>query len=134
MGRRVRNARGSSKPQLTAKGPKQGRKGRSIHPALVAFRGLFPLKTPENLRALTGASISFCKKVLDGRLQPGGPMLEALIFSDVGVPVLKAMAAARPTRPAWWSGFRRHLDLADAVKAQKAATALIEKLQREIAE
>lgn len=119
-------------------GPKYGRihlKVRSIHPAMRAFKALFANKNkklPTELELRTGASRSFCEKVLSGALQPGEPMITALLQSDVGDEILTALMGA--ARPRWWRGFRRSLDLAALVRAQARTQDAIEKMQREMAE
>lgn len=105
---------------------------RSIHPAMRVFKELFPQKPAFELALLTGASLSFCEKVLSGAHQPGPDMLVALLQSDVGREILIALMA--DAKPAWWKGFRRHLELAELVKNQARLGASIEKMQREMAE
>lgn len=133
MIRKVKHARKLSKKQTASKGGVSRTKVRSIHPAMRVFKGVYPQAgAPYELALRTKASISFCEKVLDGRQQPGGPMLIALLQSDVGRNILIAlMGDAKPT---WWKGFRRSLELADLVRNQARNQADIEKMQREMAE
>jgi hypothetical protein len=59
------------------------------------------------LEGLTGASRSFCEKVIDGRARPGLDMLEALICSKLGDQVIDAIVTSRAgARPDWHRGFR----------------------------
>lgn len=136
---RSRPARASSKPNLAPKGGKYRTKGRKIHPIVLIFQGLFWEQNPRGnvlagLEVASGASRSFCEKVLDGRKQPGLAMIEALIRSDYGAHIALGIAMAGGNPPAWSRGFSRHLELSDLVQAQKRTQAQIEKLQREIAE
>ncbi|NEU95076.1 hypothetical protein [Bradyrhizobium uaiense] len=104
----------------------------SIHPAIAAFKRIFPQSTAARLHLQTGASLSFCDKVLSGAKQPGAPMLEALLRSDVGKDVLIAVMGA--AKPAWWVGYRRHLELSELVKAESHLRKQIEAMQRDIAD
>ncbi len=134
MTAKVARARRATKSRPAAKGGVSRTKVRTIHPAMQIFRGLFPQKgaAPFELAVRTRASASFCEKVLDGRQQPGAPMLVALLRSDVGREILIALMG--DATPAWWRGFRRHLELAQLVKNQARLGASIEKMQREMAE
>lgn len=135
MGRTVVPAAEPSNRRVAPKGGKFRTKGRKIHPAIAAFLVLSPGKKPAaRLEDLTGASRSFCEKVIDGRKQPGAAMLGALIQSDIGDRVALAIAAGAEVAPAWTRRVRRQLDLAAASEQLKHAQALFEKLQREILE
>ena len=99
-----------SKLDPAPKGGKSRTKGRQIHPAIAVFLELNAgkAKPAALLEGLTGASRSFCEKVIDGRKQPGAAMLEALIRSEIGDQVINAIAA-----PALAARSRRGSGLAD---------------------
>lgn len=120
-----------SKSAPAPKGGKPPPKGRRIHSAMAAFHAAYPNSTAAHLAVFSGASMSFCEKVLSGAKQPGAPMLEALLRSDVGKQALIAIMGA--ARPAWWVGFSKHLTLARLVKAQEQLRAEIEAAQRDMA-
>ena len=119
MGRNVVSAAEPSNRRAAPKGGKTRTKVRNIHPAIALFLDLHADKTKPAaiLECMTGASRSFCEKVLDGRKQPGAAMLEALIRSEIGDQVVDAIAA--PARPGWHRKFRRSIErstLRDAIK------------------
>lgn len=110
MRERSKAARHPSTLRPATSGGKSRNKLRKIHPAIAVFLRAHAerIKPAAILADLTGASRSFCEKVLDGRSAPGPDMLEALIFSAIGRDVLRAMAAARAgDLPAWWRDFIR---------------------------
>lgn len=119
MGARLGIERGSSNHPPATSGGKRRNKRRQIHPAVAVFAARYAdrVKPAAILEDMTGASRSFCEKVLDGRSAPGADMIEALIFSEIGREVLKAMAAAREARPSWWGALRRQLD-AGAIRSE----------------
>jgi hypothetical protein len=101
-----------SKLDPAPKGGKSRTKGRQIHPAILIFLEVYRehKKPAAILEGLTGASRSFCEKVLDGRKRPGADMLEALIRSHFGDQVVDAIAATAPARPTWHRQFRRSIE------------------------
>lgn len=139
MSQGKRRASGQSKAPPAPKGGKSRTKGREIHPTILIFKSLFLGKNPRasvlaGLEVATGASRSFCEKVLDGRKQPGAAMLEALIRSEFGAQIALGIARGGGHSPAWARGFARHLELAELVEAQRLHALQIEKLQRELFE
>jgi hypothetical protein len=122
----------AAKKLLGSKGVRFRPKGRSIHPAMREFKRLFPQGTPFELAVRTEASVSFCDRVLRGVQQPGAPMLEALLRSDVGREML--IAVMGDARPPWWKGYRRHLTISELRRAQADHQRRIEALELEAAE
>jgi hypothetical protein len=132
MTRTVKPARGGSKTPVPSKGSGIRIKGKSIHPAIAAFKTVFPQGAAAELTVRTRASFSYCEKVLAGIQQPGERMITALLRSDVGREILIALVG--DAKPTWWVGFSRHLQLAALVKAAAQTQKSIEAMQREMAE
>jgi hypothetical protein len=106
--------------------------GRSISPAMREFKRIFPQQAALELAIITGADVRHCERCLSGHRDLGSKFQQRLLQSDVGREILIALMG--DAKPRWWKGFRRHLDLADLVKAQARTQVAIEKMQREMAE
>lgn len=133
MGRNVVPAAERSNPGAAINGGKSRNKGRQIHPAIGVFLRIHAgKKKPEALlEGLTGASRSFCEKVISGRSQPGGAMLDALIQSEIGDQVVDAIASAAPRRPTWHRRYRAAIERADLRANLKDMQRRLERLEQE---
>lgn len=129
---KLTSARGRSKIRSGQQAGKSRPVGRSISPALEAFARIYPQQTAVELALRTKADIRHCERCLSGKRELGPVFQARLLQSDVGREILIALMG--DAKPKWWVGFRRHLDLAQLVKAQAQTQASIEKMQRELVE
>lgn len=82
---------------------------RSISPIIQKFQDEFPAKTALELALRTGASVSQCEKVLEGKRTLGGEFMEALLASDFGGAAVDVIA--RSSAAPWAKDYLRQREL-----------------------
>ncbi|UZE47942.1 hypothetical protein ONR75_24200 [Rhodopseudomonas sp. P2A-2r] len=91
------------------------------------MQGLLPKSKPAvQLHILTDVPISTCEKMLCGQRPENVELLTALLRSDMGRDVLFALMG--DARPAWFTRYRKQLDVNAAKRQLKS---LIETLEQE---
>ncbi len=95
-----------------------------------AVQALLPAaKAAPHLHILTDVPVSTCEKLLCGQRAESAETLIAFLRSEIGREVLFALMGE--ARPAWFTRYRKQLDV-NAARRQLADTqAMIERLQSE---
>lgn len=100
---------------------------RSISPIILKFQDKFPVKTALELALRTGASVSTCEKVLEGKRVLGGEFLEALLASDFGGIAVDVIA--RNSVAQWAAGYIRQRELSELRREHVEHAARIRRLE-----
>lgn len=100
---------------------------KSISPVMQKVKSLLPAaKAAATLHILTDQPFSTCEKMLCGARPENVEILTALLRSDMGRDVLFALMG--DARPAWFTRYRKQLDVNAAKRQLKS---LIETLEQE---
>ncbi|MDN3278814.1 hypothetical protein QWJ07_31445 [Frankia sp. RB7] len=98
-----------------------------------AVQGLLPaVKAAQHLHILTDVPVSTCEKLLSGQRGESAETLIALLQSDLGREVLFALMGE--ARPAWFTRYRKQLDVNAARRQLEESRRVIEQLQKEAAD
>ncbi|MBR0700150.1 hypothetical protein JQ599_09585 [Bradyrhizobium diazoefficiens] len=89
-------------------------------------------KAAQHLHILTDQPLSTCEKLLCGQRAENAETLIALLRSDLGREVLFALMG--DARPAWFTRYRKQLDVNAARRQLEESRRAIERLQREASE
>ena len=103
---------------------------RFFDPVIEQLRQLFPTKLAPALAFHSGCHQRICELWLEGKRQPGGPALAALLNSEIGDVVL--LALTRGCGHAWRSNINTTTQIARLRREQRDAAARLASLELEI--
>ncbi|MCK1407633.1 hypothetical protein [Bradyrhizobium sp. 76] len=100
---------------------------------MATVQGLLPaVKAAQHLHIMTDVPVSTCEKLLSGQRGESSETLIAFLRSDLGRDVLFALMG--DARPAWFTRYRKQLDVNAARRQLEQSMRAIEQLQREASE
>ena len=103
---------------------------RFFDPVIDELRLLFPKKLAPALAFHSGCHQRICELWLEGKRQPGGPALAALLNSEIGDIVL--LALTKGSKHAWRANINTTTQIAKLRREQRDAAARLASLEMEI--